>query len=124
MRIRYTAREHPQGGYAVWDGDNGRWEGHPLPALKEARAAARLASEEFAAQVEAHGGSSTLGFYFGGLTRPEANAMRARLAEVAASLGYLAKAGGGYSDGKGSPSALIMAIANGEVSVHRSRPPQ
>lgn len=56
---------------------------------------------------------TTLGFYFAGLSNEEANEMRGRLNDIAARLGYTAKAGA--TTGEGNAAALLAAIASGEV---------
>ena len=56
---------------------------------------------------------ATLGFYFRGMTKEQANEIRARLNEIAAELGYTAK--GGQTVGEGNAAALMVAIANGDV---------
>lgn len=56
---------------------------------------------------------TTLGFYFAGMSSEEANAMRQRLNDAAASLGYTAQ--GGPTTGEGNAAALLAAIAEGDV---------
>jgi hypothetical protein len=56
---------------------------------------------------------TTLGFYFAGLSNEEANEMRGRLNDIAARLGYTAKAGA--TTGEGNAAALLAAIAEGTV---------
>lgn len=56
---------------------------------------------------------TTLGFYFAGLSNEEANEMRGRLNDIAARMGYTAKAGA--TTGEGNAAALLAAIADGEV---------
>jgi hypothetical protein len=60
---------------------------------------------------------STLGIYFPGLSKQEANAVRTRVNEVAAKLGVLAERGA--TAGNGATGRLLIAIANGDVVVSR-----
>lgn len=60
---------------------------------------------------------TTLGFYFRDMTKEEANAVRARLNELAAEFGYTAKSG--PTVGQGNAAALLVAIARGEVNLSR-----
>ena len=57
------------------------------------------------------------GFYIPGKNKAEVNAIRARLSELAAELGYITT--GGPNKGKGSVGALLDAIAHGEVTLTR-----
>jgi len=57
--------------------------------------------------------SNAIGFYF--TPRHNPNAIRHRLAEIAAELGYFGKRG--PTARTGSPSELLAAIANGEAQV-------
>jgi hypothetical protein len=59
-----------------------------------------------------------VGFYFAGMSKEEVNTLRARLNDLAAELGYVAKAG--PTAGQGNAAALLVAIANGEVRLVRS----
>lgn len=56
-----------------------------------------------------------IGLYFRGLTKEEINQVRARLNELAAALGYIAKAG--PTAGRGNAAAMLVAIAKGELIV-------
>lgn len=57
---------------------------------------------------------ATIGLYLG-CSQEEANAIRAQLNEIAASLGYLALAG--PTAGQGNAAAMLAAIAKGDVIV-------
>ena len=57
--------------------------------------------------------SNAIGFYF--IPQHDPNAIRRRLAEIAAELGYFGKRG--PTAKSGSASELLAAIANGEVQV-------
>ena len=57
--------------------------------------------------------SNAIGFYF--IREHDPNAIRRRLAEIAADLGYFGKRG--PTAKSGSPSELLAAIANGEAQV-------
>jgi len=57
----------------------------------------------------------TIGYYFPGLTKPEANAVRKRLNEIAFKLGY--KAERGATAGEGAAGRLLLAIASGELKL-------
>lgn len=63
---------------------------------------------------------TTLGFYFASLSYNEANKIRNQLNEIAANLGYTAQAG--PTTGKGNASALLVAIAKGEIVCRLNRP--
>jgi hypothetical protein len=56
---------------------------------------------------------SAIGIYFRGMTKPETNAIRARLNEHAAEHGYVAARG--PTAGQGNLAALLVAIQAGEV---------
>ncbi len=60
---------------------------------------------------------STYGLYFAGLSVEEIRATLARANAVAGQLGYISRTG--PSSGRGNAAALLMAIANGEVTVMR-----
>ena len=60
-----------------------------------------------------------VGFYFAGMSQDEVNALRSRLNELAAELGYVAKAG--PTAGQGNAAALLVAIAKGEVGLVPAR---
>ena len=57
---------------------------------------------------------SQMGFYLRGLTQPQANALRARLTDLAASHGYLATRG--PTAGRGNLAAMLQALDAGEVA--------
>jgi hypothetical protein len=61
---------------------------------------------------------ATLGFYFAGLSDEEANELRRRLNEIAAQLGYTAKAG--PTTGQGNAAALLAAIVKGECEAKKT----
>jgi hypothetical protein len=56
---------------------------------------------------------STLGIYFPGLSKEQANEMRTRLNALAAEWGYLAERG--ETAGQGAAGRLLMALARGEL---------
>jgi hypothetical protein len=56
--------------------------------------------------------ANPIGIYFPGLTQEETNEVRRAFADIAASHGYLATRS---KHVRGSPGALMMAIASGEV---------
>jgi len=60
---------------------------------------------------------STYGLYFAGLSIEEIQATLARANTVAGQLGYISRTG--PSSGRGNAAALLVAIANGEVTVTR-----
>jgi len=62
--------------------------------------------------------NQTIGFYFTPQHNP--NAIRRRLAEIAAELGYFGKRG--PTAKSGSPSELLAAIANGEITLVKNKP--
>jgi len=55
-----------------------------------------------------------INLYFRNMTNAQSRALRARLAEIAASHGYIATRG--PTAGDGNPASLMAAIANGEVA--------
>ena len=57
--------------------------------------------------------SNAIGFYF--TPEHDPNAIRRRLAELAAELGYFGKSG--HTAKTGSPSELLAAIARGEIAL-------
>lgn len=60
-----------------------------------------------------------IGFYFRGMSKEEVTAIRAELNRIALSLGYTARTG--PTKGQGNAAALLVAIAQGEVKVKKSR---
>lgn len=56
-----------------------------------------------------------IGFYFRQMDKEEVTQIRARLNEIAKSLGYVAERG--PTAGQGNAAALLVAIARGEVEV-------
>lgn len=62
--------------------------------------------------------AATIGFYFAGMSKDEANEVRRRLNEIAAAYGYTAQAG--PTAGQGNAAALLVAIANGEVIIMKT----
>ena len=60
---------------------------------------------------------STYGLYFAGLSVEEIQATLSRANAVAGELGYISRSG--PSSGRGNAAALLVAIANGEVTVMR-----
>jgi hypothetical protein len=55
-----------------------------------------------------------IALYFKNMTAQQSRQLRARLAEVAASHGYIAERG--PTAGDGNPAELLVAIANGELA--------
>jgi len=64
--------------------------------------------------------SNAIGFYF--TPEHDPNAIRRRLAELAAELGYFGKRG--PTAVSGSPSELLAAIANGEIILVKNEQPK
>ena len=60
---------------------------------------------------------TTLGLYFPGLSKPEANAVRERLNVLAAELGYLAERG--ETKGKGAAGRMLIALARGDLFLYK-----
>lgn len=58
---------------------------------------------------------TTLGIYFPGLSKQEANAVRERLNALAAKQGYLAERG--ETAGKGAAGRMLMALARGDLQL-------
>lgn len=58
---------------------------------------------------------ATTGIHFRGMTHEDANKLRARLAHVAHEQGYHSP--GGRNSGQGSVADLLVAIANGDVTL-------
>lgn len=59
----------------------------------------------------------TTGLYFPDLTQPEANALRARLNDLAGALGYVARSGPTTGENRGVLAHLLVGIDAGEVAV-------
>lgn len=57
---------------------------------------------------------TSIGFYFRGLDQAKTNALRQRLNDIAAGLGYIAHAG--PTAGAGNLADLLVAIDSGEVA--------
>jgi hypothetical protein len=58
-----------------------------------------------------------IGFYFRQMDKQEVTQIRARLNEIAKSLGYVAQSG--PTKGQGNAAALLVAIARGEIKVSK-----
>jgi len=58
---------------------------------------------------------SAIGFYFKELSKKEANALRFRLNDLAATFGYIAERG--PTAGEGNLAAMLMAIDCGELAL-------
>jgi len=57
---------------------------------------------------------ANINLYFRNMTNAQSRALRARLAEISASHGYIAMRG--PTAGDGNPASLMAAIANGEMA--------
>jgi len=58
--------------------------------------------------------TAQIALYFKNMTAAQSRQLRARLAEIAASHGYIAQRG--PTAGQGNPAELLVAIANGEIA--------